>query len=71
MLFIPPLKAEILYEVSGWPITNSLVNAVLVTVLLAVFAYFLNLGIKILFKNKAPKGVLNFLKRFWNFAGLH
>ncbi len=68
MLFIPPLKAEILYEIAGWPVTNSMVNAFLATLLLAVFAFFLNKGIKKYYtKDLAPKGVLNFFEAILDF----
>ncbi len=63
MLFIPPLKAEILFQFGGFPITNAMVNSLLATLLLAVFAFFLNKGVKKYYsKNKAPKGVLNFFE---------
>lgn len=68
MLFIPPLKAEVLYEIAGWPVTNTMVNALLVTILFAIFAFFVGKGIKKYYtEDRAPKGVLNFFEAILEF----
>jgi len=63
MLALPPLAAEQIFKIAGLPITNTIINAWLATLLFAVFAFFLNLGIKKFYsQNKAPKGLVNFFE---------
>jgi len=63
MLFLPPLAAEQIFKIGSFSVTNSMINAVLALVIFAVFAFFLNLGIKKYYTDdKAPKGLLNFFE---------
>ena len=57
-LNLPPLAAEQIFHVGSFPVTNTMINGLMATVLFAVFALFLNLGIKKYYKaDKAPKGL--------------
>lgn len=63
MLSLPPLAAEPLFHLGHLLVTNTLVNAFLATLIFAVFAFFINLGIKKYYlADRAPKGVLNFFE---------
>lgn len=63
MLILPPLSAEKVFTIAGFPITNSMVNSFLAVLLLAVFAFFINRGVKKYYaQDKAPKGILNFFE---------
>ena len=60
---LPPLAAEQIFRIGNFPVTNTLVNAGIATLLFAVFAFFLNIGIKKYYsKDRAPKGLLNFFE---------
>ena len=62
-LFLPPLAAEEMFKIGSFGVTNSMINAALATLLFAVFALFINLGIKKYYlKDMAPKGILNFFE---------
>lgn len=63
---LPPLAAETLFHIGSWPVTNSMVNSLIALILFAVFAVFLNLGLK---KNQsgAPKGLVNFFEAILEF----
>jgi F-type H+-transporting ATPase subunit a len=61
MLVLPPLAAETMFYVSGFPITNSYINSTLALIGFAVFAFFVNKGIKKYYlTTDVPKGILNF-----------
>lgn len=63
MLSLPPLAAEQIFNIGSFGVTNTMVNAILATLLFAVFAFFLNLGIKKYYlTDKAPKGLVNFFE---------
>jgi F-type H+-transporting ATPase subunit a len=63
MLFLPPLAAEQIFKIGSFPVTNSMINSFLALVLFAVFALFLNFGIKKYYTaDKAPEGLLNFFE---------
>ena len=63
MLFLPPLAAEEIFKIGSFSVTNAMINSFLSLLLFAVFAYFLNLGIKKYYTaDKAPKGLLNFFE---------
>ena len=62
-LILPPLAAEEIFKIGSFGVTNSLINSVIATVLFAIFAFFINLGVKKYYsKDQAPKGVLNFFE---------
>lgn len=62
-LNLPPLAAEPIFHVGSFALTNTLINGLLATVLFAVFAVFLNFGIKKYYlTDKAPKGLVNFFE---------
>ena len=68
MLIIPPLAAEPIIHIGSFAITNSMLNAFLATLLLSIFAFFLNMGIRKHYpKNTAPKGLLNFFEAVLEF----
>lgn len=63
MIALPPLAAEPIFHIGSFAVTNTLINAWIATLLFAVFAFFLNLGIKKYYTaDKAPKGILNFFE---------
>lgn len=63
MISLPPLAAEIIFHIGNFGVTNTLINSALATLLFAVFAFFLNLGIKKYYlTDEAPKGLLNFFE---------
>lgn len=63
MLALPPLAAEPIFHIANFPVTNTLINACLATLIFAVFAFFINLGKKNYYlEDKAPEGVLNFFE---------
>ncbi len=65
---LPPLAAEKMFEISGFPVTNTLINAVLALVFFVVFALFIRSAIKKYYTtNKAPKGLLNFFEGILDF----
>jgi len=68
MLSLPPLGAEQVFQIGSIPVTNTMVNSFLALVLFAVFAFFLNRGIKKYYKpDVAPKGILNFFESVLEF----
>src|SRR5579872_2610939 len=63
MIALPPLAAEPIFHIGAFTVTNTLVNAFLATLFFAVFALFLNLGIKKYYStDTAPKGMVNFFE---------
>jgi hypothetical protein len=61
MLVLPPLAAETMFYVSGFPITNSYIYSTLALIGFAVFSFFVNKGIKKYYlTTDVPKGILNF-----------
>ena len=63
MLSLPPLAAEQIFHIGSFPVTNTMINASLATLLFAIFAFFLNLGIKKYYlTDEAPKGLVNFFE---------
>ena len=63
MIALPPLAAEIIFHIGPVPISNTIINAFVATLLFAIFAFFLNIGIKKYYTSgKAPKGLLNFFE---------
>jgi F-type H+-transporting ATPase subunit a len=72
MIALPPLAAEQIFHIGSFPVTNTMVNGFLATVLFAVFAFFLNLGIKKYYgapdksgnytNDVAPRGLVNFFE---------
>lgn len=62
-LLLPPLAAETIFHIGNFPVTNSLINSTFTVLLFAIFAFFINRGVKRYYKkNKAPKGLLNFFE---------
>lgn len=62
-LLLPPLAAETIFHIGNFGVTNALINSTATVLLFAIFAFFLNKGIKKYYtKNKAPKGLLNFFE---------
>jgi F-type H+-transporting ATPase subunit a len=63
MLALPPLAAEQIFHIGSFPITNTLINGALATLGFAIFAFFLNLGMKKYYlSDTAPKGLVNFFE---------
>lgn len=63
MISLPPLAAEQIFHIGSFPVTNTMINGVLATALFAVFAFFLNIGIKKYYlTDTAPKGIVNFFE---------
>ncbi len=61
LLVLPPLAAETLFNLYGFPISNSLINSSIAVIFFAVVAYFVNRGIKKYYsKPIAPKSFVNF-----------
>ncbi len=82
MLPLPSLGAEQVFQIGPLPITNTMVNSFAALILFAIFAFFLNRGIKKYYgqphpdpllrrrgekADKAPKGVLNFFESILEF----
>ena len=68
MLSLPPLAAEQVFKIGPLSITNTMVNSFIALVIFAVFAFFLNRGIKKYYtRDKAPKGILNFFESILEF----
>lgn len=62
-LLLPPLAAETIFHIGNFGVTNALINSTATVLLFAIFAFFLNKGIKKYYtKNQAPKGLLNFFE---------
>ena len=63
MLVLPPLAAEPIFNIGSFPITNTIINGLLATLLFAIFAYAINRGLKkYSAHDRAPRGVLNFFE---------
>ena len=68
MLSLPPLGAEQVFQIGPLPITNTMVNSFVALALFAIFAYFLNRGIRKYYSpDKAPKGIVNFFESILEF----
>ncbi len=62
-LSLPPLASEVVFHLGKLPVTNTMVNSFIALVLFAIFAYFINRGVKKYYsKDKAPSGVVNFFE---------
>lgn len=69
MLHLPTLAAENIGHIGSFPITNTMLTAVISTVLFAVFAFFLNRAVKQQkTSEKAPKGIANFFESLLEFV---
>jgi F-type H+-transporting ATPase subunit a len=63
MIALPPLAAETIVHIGTFPVTNTIINAGLATLLFAIFAFFLNIGIKKYYHTDTPpKGLVNFFE---------
>ena len=63
MIAFPPLAAEPIFNIGSFPVTNTMINAWIATVLFAVFAFFLNRAVKKQNSSQnAPKGIVNFFE---------
>ncbi len=71
MLSLPPLAAEPIFHIGNFPITNTMINGWIATLLFVVLAYALNRGLKKYYAldadesaryETAPKGMLNFFE---------
>ncbi len=58
---LPPLAAEPVAHIGNFAITNTYVNSFLTMIGFVIFAYIIKLAL-VGYKNKAPKGVLNFFE---------
>ncbi len=68
MISLPPLAAEQVFKIGSFPISNTMVNSFVALLLFAIFAFFINKGVKKYYAdNKAPKGVLNFFESILEF----
>lgn len=68
MLSLPPLSAETLFSIGGFPITNTYINSALAVFAFAVFAYFLDKSFKKIKPGKAPGGLANFFEAILEFV---
>lgn len=60
---LPPLAAETIFHIGSFPITNTIINGVIATVLFLVLAVLVNRAVKKYYHaDRAPKGVLNFFE---------
>ena len=66
---LPPLAAEVMFNIGPLPVTNSLINSSLTLVGFAVFALFIQLGVRKYYTKheKAPKGLINFFEALLEF----
>src|SRR6185437_15679588 len=63
MIALPPLAAEPIFNIGSFPVTNTMINAWIATVLFAIFASFLNRAVKKQnSSHNAPKGIVNFFE---------
>ena len=53
MLSLPPLAAETVVHIGSFPVTNTIINAIIATALFAIFAFFLNRGMKKYYVNQS------------------
>jgi len=62
-LSLPPLASEVVFHLGALPVTNTMVNSFVAFVLFAIFAFFINRGVKKYYtKDQAPSGVVNFFE---------
>lgn len=62
-LSLPPLASEVVFHLGALPVTNTMVNSFIALVLFAIFAFFINRGVKKYYtKDQAPTGVVNFFE---------
>jgi F-type H+-transporting ATPase subunit a len=60
---LPPLASEVVFHLGALPVTNTMVNSFIALILFAIFALFLNLGMKKYYaKDQAPSGLVNFFE---------
>ncbi len=66
---LPPLAAEVMFNIGALPITNSLINSMITLIGFIIFAFFIQLGIRKYYTKteKAPKGVVNFFEALLEF----
>jgi len=65
---LPTLAAEKIFSIGSLPITNTYINSAIALVGFAIFAFFLNIGIKKYYaKDRAPKGLVNFFESILEF----
>jgi F-type H+-transporting ATPase subunit a len=68
LVLLPPLAAEKIFSVAGFPITNSYINSTIALVFFGIFAFFISRSVKKYYlKNKVPTGVLNFFESLLEF----
>jgi F-type H+-transporting ATPase subunit a len=68
-LLLPPIAAEKMFEVGGFPITNSYINSTITLVLFVIFAFFIRSAVKKYYTgNRAPRGILNFFESILDFV---
>ncbi len=68
MLVLPPLAAETMFYLGGFPVTNSHINSTLALLGFLVFAILVQRGIKKYYTGlSAPKGILNFTEGLLEF----
>lgn len=60
MFSFPPIAAESLFYINGFPVTNSYLNSSITVIGFLIFAYFVKLSIKKYEDYKAPRGLANF-----------
>ncbi len=66
---LPPLAAEVMFNIGALPITNSLINSTITLIGFIVFAFFVQLGIRKYYtkKEQSPKGIVNFFEALLEF----
>ncbi len=63
MLALPPLAAEPIFNIAGFPVTNTYINSTLTMLGFVVFALLIRAMVKKYYStDKAPKGALNFFE---------
>lgn len=68
MFAIPPFAPEEIFTINTFSITNTYINATLTVIGFAIFAFFINLGVRKYYKsNSAPKGILNLFEGLLEF----
>jgi F-type H+-transporting ATPase subunit a len=58
---LPPLAAEPIFVIGQFPVTNSYINSTLTTIGFVIFAFLINRAVKA-YKNRPPRGLLNFFE---------
>jgi F-type H+-transporting ATPase subunit a len=61
MLALPPLAAEPIFFIGQFPVTNSYINSTLTMVGFMIFAFLVSRAVR-RYKNRSPKGILNFFE---------